>query len=415
MKDRELTERTQRPGVARHAKAHAKQGHRASPRRHSEGARSGPQVIARIPRVMRSEEIEIESPRCDPAGRGRRLRPWLSARLLVGGVAILVVVALAPYLAPRILGGKTKAPSPAASQETADRSELPAPIEPASPRSNPPKSESTRPNTAAATPAVAPGTEYRAESATAAKEPVPWDSVDRLGSPTLPPPPPATGPSAVAVGSGLTGDVPSTAGTPTDLPIVNPAPTWSNQSPLGSPPLQASRPWETPRGGNRMEPPTDSLPRDVTTPPTEPVPAYRPSGRGGLVNRDMPPNYRDPIGGRPAGGYETAARPSYGAAANQPARNDWPTGYPDTGAAPAGPPPVWNRNPSPQNPAPPTGYGYQDGPTSAGYPAPVYPNTDGLPSRSTVPPAGPDPYAPTVDPGAARLDGVIEKPTGRTY
>jgi hypothetical protein len=411
MKDRELTERTQRPGVARHAKGHPKQGDRASSRRHPGGTHSGPQVIARIPRVTRGEEVEIESPRCDPADRGRPFRPWLSARLLVGGVAILVVVALGPYLTPRILGSKTKAPSTTASQETADRTESCVTSAPTGRRWNPSTSESSPPKTAAAPPAVAPSTEYRPGSTIATT----WGGGDRPGSPALPPPPPPTGPSAVAVGSGLTADVPGTAGTPTDQAILSPAPTWNSHPPLGPPPLQASRPWETARGDNRVEPPADSIPRDVTTPPTEPVPAYRPPSRGGLVNRDGPPAYRDPIGVRPSGGYQTAARPSYGTGGSQPARSDWPAGYPDTGAPPAGPPPAWNRNPSAQNPAPPTGYGYQNDRSPTGYPPPVYPNTDGLPSRSTVPPAGLNPYAPSVDPGAARLDGVIEKPTARMY
>jgi hypothetical protein len=405
MKDRELTERTQRPAVARHAKGHAKRGDRASLLRHPEGARSGPQVIARIPRVTRVEEVEIESPRRDPADRGRPFRPWLSARLLVGAVAILVVVALGPYLTPRILGTKTKALPTTASQETADRTESSATSAPTGPRWNLSTSESSPPRTAATPPATVPTTEYGPGSTAAAKDPGPWGGGDRLGSPALPAPPPATRPT----------DMPSTAGTPTDLPILSPAPAGNSHPPLGPPPLQASRPWETARVGDRVEPPAYSMPRDVATPPTEPTPAYRPSSRGGLVNRDGPPNYRDPIGGRPSGGYQTAARPSYGAAGSQPGRSDWPAGYPDTGAAPASPPAAWNRDPSAQNPAPPTSYGYQNDRSPPGYPPPVYPNTDGLPSRSSVPPAGLDRYAPPVDPGAARLDGVIEKPTARMY
>jgi len=177
--------------------------------------------------------------------------------------------------------------------------------------------------------------------------------------------------------------------------------------------LQASRPWEAPRDGYRVEPPPGGVAPDLARPSTEPVPAYRPSGRGGLVNRDGP-SYRDPTVSGPIGD-RTAARPSYNAGGGLPGRNEWPTAYPDTGAAPVGPYPGWNRNAAPPGPAPATGYGYQNDPNSTGYPPPVYPSTDRMPNGNVMPAAGLDPYPPSVDPSAARLDGVIEKPTARTF
>jgi hypothetical protein len=400
MKDRDSIETTHETGPVQHPRGHSKRREHGTSRRSSDALSGGPHVIARIPRVQRSH-VEAITPEPEATDGDRLFRPWLSARLLVGSVVIIVVVAIATCI-HGALGRKSATPSDLASQDAAIRPEVPAPNAPEAPPSPWEKSPPSERLARRATPAslAVPRTEY-SQSTSYDARPNPWAKVDQIDGPSVASLPPAGGRIAS----------PNPATAPTELPILGAGSTWNDQPRPAAPQLPANRPWDAPRGGGPAERPAEGLPPDSMAAPYEAAPGYRPPSRGGLVNLDAA-GYRDSAGNEPANGYRTAARPNYSAGVRAPAGGTWPADYSGPASQAAYQRPALSPPPVDRYPAPSTEYRNDVPPSS--YPAITYPSTDGSIGGASAPQGTSESYPPAGDPGAARFEGGIQRPTGRT-
>ena len=154
-------------------------GKRVAARRAAEGRSAGPHVIARIPKVTRERAAETV-PMHEPRVARNLLPTWLSARLIVGTVILVMIVAAATSV-PRMLGGKSHSSDPN-SPETAYRPLPPAPDAPPAPLWNPsPADPAMRQQIGA--PSVVPSTEYSPRSSVASN-PASWGTAEPFDGPT---------------------------------------------------------------------------------------------------------------------------------------------------------------------------------------------------------------------------------------
>jgi hypothetical protein len=298
MKDRDPIDSAEHVARPRHDRAHSRRRHRsASPT--AENAAGGPQVIARIPRLGRHDEP-------NPAARslgerqGRLVGTRLSAWTLVGGVGFLVVAALLPFVVSKTF--QSKEGSDSASQQAANRPEVPAPDAPPAPRWS----------------GRAPSFEG-------------WKTAGR-SSPSLPEPSSGFAPESV----------PSVANTSPNLGVQAPF-----QSRLET---QVPDPWRTVPGARSPEAlPGGALGSLPSTSPRTGPESYDAASRGGLVNAtpgalrdnfidkrtDYPgtpaepiPDYRSPAID-PRSDSRTATRPRYGQDSGLPGSDNRRAAYPD--------------------------------------------------------------------------------------
>jgi hypothetical protein len=226
---------------------------------------SGPQVIARIPRVSR---IEDSQPSDSPAGDrlGRLVGTRLSASVLLGGVVVLIAAALSPFLVSRVFRGNSDTDS--GKQDMAQRTETPA-----------------------------------ADSAT----PPRWSGSSAVSDRRQD----GAGPIASPPGNERLPRLPTAASTQTDSPSLNRGPSWSAQaSPNTATASPGTIPWQTSPDARRRDSDVD---RADAGPPAfqgESGTVYRSPRVGGLVNA-MPPGARDPSAAEPPPEYRTATRPRY--------------------------------------------------------------------------------------------------------
>lgn len=333
MRDQEPIESTEETGTPDHVGGRSKRRHRAG-HRHSEGKATGPQVIARIPRVPRNEE---SPPSAGSTGDrlGRLVGSRLSAWVLVGGVVLLVVAALSPFLVSRAFRSKSDADSDR--QATAQRPDVPAPDAP---------------------------TASRWSGASAAVD------SRRTGA----------GPSGPFLGNDYRTGLPVAARANADSPAFDESARWNRQassnaaaSPAGAVPWQAS---PGSRRGNSISDPAADGPSAIQG---ESGTVYRAPRVGGLVNA-MSPNARDTSAAEPPPEYRTATRPRYAEDPRSSMLNDRRISYPETtpsnpysspGATGVEVPRDGGQLPSYRNSLPPPGYPSRGPSTSydSAYPA----------------------------------------------
>jgi hypothetical protein len=309
MKDIDPIEKTDQSGRSHHERASSKRRHRAgSP--HPDGVSSGPQVIARIPRLPRHEgHTSAERERSSGGSQGRLVGKRISAWTLVGGVGFLVVVAL---VVPKAF--HTKSGSDSGTKDAAHRSG-PAPDAPLAPRWNgaAPGSDTLQ-ATAAAVPVAPANDALPASTGTDAKRPGAVVNVGRgaVGNSGL-----ESGPRPM--------EAPFAAGSATDASVARTAPSGMGPT-YSNPPTQSPgrAPWEPIPGARRPDYVYDNnsgngpVAQNRST-----VDPYRGPARGGLVNA-MPPGPPDNYNAVPP-----AARDAYGAMPPSP-RNDYsPESRPD--------------------------------------------------------------------------------------
>lgn len=473
-----------------------------------------PRVLARMP-DLGAAETERESQLPSLERDGRLLSSRISVAVLMGGVAVLLLVALVPF----VFFGKNKAPSPDGSASwqqppapnapeapawgpTAPNAVSQAPNmggTPAYPQSNPPANPAWNSNSPAPpmTPSTTPPMGWNAEVAArpttpawrsdAQQTPAPWgtsgDTVPHVEqsapnpwatAPTAPnssdpnynwnnrtSTPAVTSPDATAA-TNPQSTAPSWSNPPYGASTPAPAPYGASNPSYNAVGQTPDSPWNTAtQASAAIESPAPyASPVDANRPagpmmPSSPAsfnsgyeasraqPAYRNSyqpqadtNRAPVVNGQNPADAYGSYGQSDAGAYRSQTMPAQSSAqpynyGTQPQYNDQPNyQQPAPGAyrndrgvdaqpaspAPYGQTPGTSYNTQPAASAYPSSYqsGYQANPQST-YPAA---NAAGYPTGNNMPgAAAPTNYAsgmPQAEPGVARFQGVIEKPSVRT-
>lgn len=447
MKDRDPIEKTHKAGHSHHERVHSKKRHRAgSPQ--SDEVFSGPQVIARIPRLPRNGDYVV------PKKPSRGQPSWLAGRrpamwVVMGGIGFLVVAAL---FVPKAFQSKN---TELATQDSAFRPEVPAPDAPPAPRWAGGSSSAETWQAANSATTTAPDSGPRGGPLAEFRSPVsPAGSVEGA---FVAPSPVAAHPVEPSYSAGYPGDRSVARGG-----LSEPVPAYSSPSV----PSAANVPWQPVPGARRpdivVDGPGANGPITQNRPP---IASYAGPSRGGLINgspmasRDAygaaPPSPRDNYPVDPRSDYRTAARQRYApeptsgqdysyppARAGEAARDGWSpddrndgamSGYPNRGrtvgyetSSPVGGQPAAGHGPaaagnpgspdwvSPPTWATPPAWNSSQSAPAAGASAPSYPTTsytagDSWPNAG---PAAPGAVAPT-EYQAARFEGTIERPTAR--
>jgi hypothetical protein len=259
MKDRDPIDGSRPTGRPEHSRGQSKRRHRAgSP--HSEAVSAGPQVIARIPRLERPEEqARIEKPSDSRYGRliGARFSAWA----LAGGSGLLVLVALSPFVLPRLFGSKSNSGS--TTLETASRPDVPTPNATDAPRWSGASTafDNWQPgDTSVGSPGTASGLNPLVASPGSAAGRAPEAGIRALEPPVAAVP--AADPLATSV-----------------------SPSWAGQPPFASSPRTSPAvAWQTVPGARSPEQLPGGALGSLPTSHSRPDADYRGVARGGLVN-----------------------------------------------------------------------------------------------------------------------------------